>query len=107
MLKAKVNVIHYEYFIKIDESKETFNKVAKRYSASNINFHLQKFNWEESLAYHIKKAIRKFQPSLIVLFTKQDRTWYERIFLASKSADVSYDTKKPILVFPKDSNEQY
>lgn len=101
MLKANVNVLHYEYFIKIDDSKSTFDKVAKRYASSSVNFHLQKFDWEQSLAYHIKKAIRKFQPSIVVLFTKQDRNWYERLFFGSKSADVSYDTKKPILVFPK------
>jgi len=47
------------------------------------------------------KSIRKFKPSIVVLFTKQNRDWFERLFLSSKSADISFDTKKPLLIIPK------
>jgi len=100
-LKAKIDVVHYEDFVKISETRSAFEKASGHFSSGNVKFYLQKFNWEESLARHLKKAINKFKPSVVVLFSKQDRTWYERIFFSSKSASISYDTKKPILVYPK------
>lgn len=100
-LKARIDVVHYEDFIKITETRPVFEKASDRYSSGKVSFYLQKFNWEESLALHLKRAINKFKPSVVVLFSKQDRTWYERIFFSSKSASLSYDTRKPILVYPK------
>lgn len=100
-VKAKIDVVHYEDFVKITETRSVFEKASDRYSSGKVAFYLQKFNWEESLARHLKRAISKFRPSVVVLFSKQDRTWYERIFFSSKSASLSYDTRKPILVYPK------
>ena len=101
MVDAKVNVLHYEDFVKIGKPRTVFDKIAMRYSSSNVKFYLKRFNWEQSLAQQLKKAIRRFAPSIIILFTKHDRTWYERLLFSSKSADVSYDSKRPILIFPK------
>ena len=100
-INGKVSVLHYDYFLQIRKTKPEFDRVVKRYDSPGVDFHLQKFNLEKPLAAHIKKAIRKFKPSLVALFTKQDRNWYQRIFLSSKSADVTYDTRKPLVVFPR------
>lgn len=101
VVNSKISVLHYDYFLQIKDAKAEFDQYSSDYESSNVKFYLQKFDWEESLAAHLRKVIRKFKPSVIALFTKQNRNWYQRIFFSSKSADVSYDTKKPILVFPK------
>jgi nucleotide-binding universal stress UspA family protein len=100
-VKSKISVLHYDYFLQVKEAKADFEKDSKANESSGVKFYLQKFDWEESLAAHLTSAIRKFKPSVVALFTKQDRNWYQRVFLSSRSADVSYDTKKPLLVFPK------
>jgi len=100
-VRSRISVLHYDYFLQIKEAKAEFEKYSLANETSNVKFYLQKFDWEESLAAHLRSAIRKFKPSVVALFTKHDRNWYQRVFLSSKSADVSYDTKKPILVFPK------
>lgn len=100
-VKGKVHVLHFEGFARGEEKKAEFDKVARRYTDPKVKFHLDRFDWEESLTQHLKKAISKFQPSVIVLFTNQSKNWYERLFRPSESADMSYDTKLPLLVFPK------
>lgn len=102
-IKAKVSVLHFDYLYDLKETQIKLAKIASQYKTSGVKFHFQKLNIENSLDVHLMKAIRRLKPSLVVLFTKQNRDWYERLFLSSKSAEVSFDTKKPLLVFPKKS----
>lgn len=100
-LKAKVTVLHYDYLYQLEEVRAKFNKVAASQNAPGIKFYLEQFNIENSLGFHLKNAVKKFNPSIVVLFTKQNRDWFERLFLSSKSAEVSFDTKKPLLIYSK------
>ncbi len=101
LVKSKISVLHYDYFLQVNRAKAEFERYAVAHASSDVKFYLQKFDWEASLAAHLRNAIRKFKPSVIVLFTKHDRNWYQRMFFSSKCAEISYETKKPILVFPK------
>lgn len=100
-IKAKVSVLHYDY--QLEEVQAKLHKVARQHKAPGVQFYFEKLSMEDSLDTHLMKAIRRNKPSLVVLFTKQNRDWYERLFLSSKSAEVSFDTKKPLLIFPKKS----
>lgn len=100
-LKAKVTVLHYDYLYQLEEVRAKFNKVAASQSTPGIKFYLEQFKIENSLSFHLKNAVKRFNPSIVVLFTKQNRDWFERLFLSSKSAEVSFDTKKPLLIFGK------
>jgi nucleotide-binding universal stress UspA family protein len=100
-LKAKVTVLHYDYLYQLEEVRAKFDKVASREKTPGIKFYLEQFNIENSLSFHLKNAVKKFDPSIVVLFTKQNRDWFERLFLSSKSAEVSFDTKKPLLIYGK------
>lgn len=100
-LKARVSVYHYDFLLPLKEAKMKLEKVAAKHQARNVKFHFQKLNIEHSLAQHLQRDIRKSRPSLVALFTKQNRGWYDRLFLPSKSAAISFDTKTPLLVFRK------
>ena len=100
-LKAKVNVLHYDYLYQLEEIRSKFESIAKHQKSPGIKFHLEQFNIENSLSTHLKNAVKKFDPSLVVLFTNQDRDWFERLFLSSKSAEASFDSKKPLLIYGK------
>jgi nucleotide-binding universal stress UspA family protein len=101
LTKSKISVVHYDYLYQLKETRSKLNKVALRHQATGVKFHFGKLNMENSLQVHLKKSIQKLKPSVVVLFTKQNRDWYERLFLSSKSADVSFDTKNPLLIIPK------
>lgn len=100
-VKAKITVLHYNYVYKIEEVRTRFNKIQKSQKTPGVKFFLEELSIENSLSEHLKKAVKKFNPSILVLFTKQNRDWYERLFLSSKSAEVSFDSKKPLLIYGK------
>jgi nucleotide-binding universal stress UspA family protein len=100
-VNSKVTVLHYDYLYQIEEVRKKFEKVASRQNNPGVNFHLENFDIENSLSYHLKNAVKRFDPSLVVLFTNQKRDWFDRLFLSSTSAEVSFDSKKPLLIYSK------
>jgi hypothetical protein len=102
-VKARVTVLHYDYLYQLEEVRAKFDKISMRQQTPGVKFYLEQFNIENSLSLHLKNAVKKFNPSIVVLFTKQNRDWFERLLLSSKSAEVSFDTKKPLLIYGKNA----
>jgi nucleotide-binding universal stress UspA family protein len=98
---ADIAVYHYDYLVEDNEVKSKFKKIADKYSSDRITFHFKKLYVELTLLSQLQKDIQKSKPSIITMFTKQDRNWFERLFLSSKTAELGFDTKTPMLVFRK------
>ena len=100
-LKAKVTVLHYDYdsYLKLD--KEKLNNAARKYESEKILFEYKKLNPKYTLNYHIRKDVLLIKPSLVVLFTKQNRNWFDRLFETHHSSNMSFNTKVPLLIFRK------
>ncbi len=101
VLKAKISVYHYDYLLEVGDVKKKLEKVVRRFISPGIKFIFQKLNMEVSLAEDLMKDVRKSKASLVVLFTNQNRDWFDKLFLSSKSADVAFATQAPLLVFRK------
>jgi len=101
LLKAKISVYHYDYLADVEEARKKLEKVAERYKHADIKFRFQKFNVDKSLAQHLEKDVQRSKASLAVLFTDQKRGWFDKLFLPSKSAEFVFDSKVPLLIFPK------
>ena len=102
-LKAKISVYHYDYLVQVKENVNNLKELARRYETSGVSFHFQKQEIDKPLSFHLKRDVKKSGATLVVLFTKQNRGWYERIFLSSQAADLSFVTTQPLLVFRKRS----
>jgi nucleotide-binding universal stress UspA family protein len=102
-LSAKINVYNYDYMIEDDEIRARLNKVASRYIKKGIDFNFKKQNLDSSISKHLQKDIDKLKPSIVVMFTKLNKAWYERWFLHNNSQEVTFDTKTPLLIFRKTS----
>lgn len=100
-LKTKISVFYYDYLLEVKEIQQRLKKLAARFKEPGIKFNFRKLNIEHTLSTHLQKDIKRTKPSLVVLFTKQNRDWFERIFLSSKTAELSFDSKVPLLVFRK------
>ena len=100
-VRAGITVYNYDYLSDLRETKGKLLKLAHRFRTPRVKFVFRKLNLEQPLASHLLKDIRRSRASLIVLFTNQKRGWFDRLFLSSKSAEVSYSSKIPLLVFPK------
>ncbi|HNP33735.1 MAG TPA: universal stress protein [Flavobacterium sp.] len=100
-LQAKLNVIHYDYEIGLEENKEKLTYIANKFMSKNIKFNYRELDALYPLNEHLRKAVEELKPSLVVLFTKQDRRWFDRMMISSNSVDMSFSIKVPLLVFRK------
>jgi nucleotide-binding universal stress UspA family protein len=100
-LKAKINILHFDYLVRLKDRKSKLNKLMTTYETDDVQFHFNELDALYPLNDHIQRYVLKTKPSLLISFTKQNRNWFNRLFLASKTADMAYDTKTPMLVFRK------
>lgn len=98
---AIIELYHYDYFPENENIKKRFAEIALKHQGGSISFHFKKLFPELSLLSHLQKDIQHSNPSVIVMFTRQDRNWFEQLFLSSKTAELGFDTKTPLLVFKK------
>ena len=70
---------------------------AKEYSGIKLN--IVKNNYEFPLLESVSKYVSKSKPELLIMFTKREKSFFESIFLPSKSAELTYTTKIPVLIY--------
>lgn len=102
-IQATVKVLHFDYEIGLHENQDKLTAIAQKYETKNIKFHYKKLDALYPLNEHLRKIIRLIKPSLVVLFTKQDRKWFDRLLLSSQSTELSFTSKVPLLIFRKTS----
>ena len=100
-LKATIELLHLTSVLENSDSIEAIETAIKKIAAYHINFNITNRNPNESLITDIETAIKKGKPSIIIMFTEQNRSWFQKIFLSSKSAEYSFNAKVPLLVFNK------
>jgi nucleotide-binding universal stress UspA family protein len=66
----------------------------------NIQITKKKLN-DDDLITALESAVKKNKPSVLIMFTKHNRKWFEHIFYAGNSTEYSFHTKVPLLVFSK------
>lgn len=66
-----------------------------------LNIRIEKNNPTHPMSKNLQKQIEKIKPSLVALFTNQQRTFYEKLFLSSMSEGLSFKSQTPLLVFKK------
>ncbi len=105
-VNAKLRVLHYDYGPFLMNDQEKLSNMARKYETENILFLYKKLNPKYTLNYHIRKDVMLIKPSLVVLFTKQNHKWYDRLFTSSHSTNMSFNTKVPILIFRKEEKQK-
>ena len=100
-LKATVELLHLTSAPDKKEDLALTDSAIKAITNYNVNFQTTPRNPNDSLVSDIEVAVKSIQPSVMVMFTEQNRNWFEKIFLSSKSAEYSFDAKVPLLVFHK------
>ena len=100
-LEAKLNVYHYDYKSFFEMNMNKFSKLIKNHESKNVKFYLRPSDSGKPLLDYLENDILKVKPSMVVLFTKQNRNWFSQLFLSSLSAELAFDTKTPMLVFKK------
>jgi nucleotide-binding universal stress UspA family protein len=100
-LNASIELLHLTDALEHNSDLDKIQEAIKKIDYYNIGFKITPRNPDNSLVSDIEVAVKTMKPSIMVMFTEQNRNWFEKIFLSSKSAEYSFDAKVPLLVFPK------
>ncbi len=100
-LKAKLELLHFNYPSEEETNQGIVTKAVKHFSKFEIKLHLENIDLAENLITNIERAVKKAKPSMMIMFTQQNRSFFDKIFLSSNAADYSFNAKVPLLVFNK------
>lgn len=99
-LGAKVELLHFNSIAEtLDE--ENVQATIQKFSEYEVKVHLENPDYVKSLVTHIKEAAQQSNASMLVMFTEQNRSFFQKIFMSSKTADYTFDAKVPLLTFKK------
>lgn len=99
-LEAQVELLHFNSLAESLDSEEVQATVQK-FSDYNVQVKVENTDYVKALIAHIKDAIHSSQTSMLVMFTEQNRSFFQKIFVSSKAADYSFDAPVPLLTFKK------
>jgi len=100
-ISLHVEVLHYSSIV-VDMKK--FEKNKKLFTTTefeNMKLTIQKNNLELPLVGAITKYVEKTKPEMLIMFTNREKGFFEMLFLPSKSAELTYTTKVPVLIYSK------
>jgi len=101
-LGAKVELLHFKIPVDYMTNLAQLNAIKDKLEKFKVSAHYETLDYETTLIENINKTINRSKPSLLIMFTNQKRSLFEKIFLSSISAELSSMTKIPLLVFNKE-----
>jgi nucleotide-binding universal stress UspA family protein len=100
-LGAKVTLMHFNYPSETSDKKSEMEEILKKYPKGSMDFRLTACESTDSLISKINEYAALLKPSLLIMFTKQNRSFVEKLFYGSKSQAYAFSAKIPLLVFNK------
>jgi nucleotide-binding universal stress UspA family protein len=100
-IKCGIDVLHYSSLVLDQKKFERNEALVASENYKNTQLHIIKNNLELPLMERVSEYITKSKPELLVMFTRREKSFFERIFLPSKSAELTYTTKVPVLIYSK------
>jgi nucleotide-binding universal stress UspA family protein len=101
-LNAEVEVLHFNWPDETSPDEDIIESGMREIFKFPLKLQLEKPDIKCSLVENLQKYIEVSKPSLVIMFTDQNRTIFQKIFLSSSSEQVSFHLKTPLLVFKKD-----
>lgn len=101
LLNAPIDVYHFHYKVHETNAKTLFKEISDKYQSKKVTIHVPQIFLEYSLIDNIQLMIKKEKPSILVMFTKEKHGWLERFFIESRTADMTFDIKIPLLAIRK------
>lgn len=100
--KATVEVLHFTWPNEIVFDEKTIEAAFKKKYKYGLKIRFEKNDAVQSLIENLQNQIKIIKPSVVIMFTNQQRTLFQKIFLSSKAEELSFEAKVPLLVFNKE-----
>lgn len=100
-LGAAIDMLHLYLHPELATGKEAAAQQIAAAADYDVTLHYEQRNINRSIMQEIDAAIGNYRPDLLAMFTNQDRTFFERVFLSSTTEAYSFRTQIPMLTFNK------
>ena len=101
LTKARITAYHYGHFQNLAARLKQIKESMKTLSSTRHLFRVRELHPEFSLSYHLLQDMEESNASIAVLFTDQKKAWFKKLFLPGNSAELTFKTKRPLLIFEK------
>ena len=101
-LGARFALVHFSFADKLKLARVALDTdtLGRKYPLLERVF-LEPFEVKEKFAVQLDRLVKKINPSLVILFTHSNLTWFDKLFSVSRSETFSFITKVPMLVYRK------
>lgn len=100
-LDATIEILNLDYkYNKNDDRKSKIEKQIKSLSYKKIRLVEQKATIEHTMIDQIKKYLVKSKPQILVMFP-EDKGWFDKLFISSKTEELANQLKLPLLSIRK------
>ena len=100
-LKATIEILHFTWPDEIIFDEKIIQTALEKKYKHGLKKRFEKNDAIQSLIENLQTQIRKTKPSVVLMFTNQQMTLFDKIFLSGKTEELSFETKVPLLVFNK------
>lgn len=100
-LRASVEIVHFS-LVSLEQFE--IEKTAKLLSTdlfAGVKLTIEENNISLSLVEKINRYVKQSKPQMLVMFTKREKGFFESLFLPSKSAELTFTTQVPVMIYPK------
>lgn len=102
-LNLKVSMLHLAYPQEFMVDKNLMEQTLLQKVGYPVELLYQDRDLDHSVLDQINKAVELFAPSVLVMFTDQERSYFERLLISSTARGYSFQGKVPLLTFSKTS----
>jgi nucleotide-binding universal stress UspA family protein len=100
-LKASLEVLHFSWPNETDIDIKKLEAAAKTKHQYKVNILFENNKALNSTLTNIRNQVSLKKPSVLVMFTQQNRSFFQKIFQPSKTEQLSFQLKVPMLIFNK------
>lgn len=104
-IHASVEMMHISYPYEFAFDKEMMEATLQKKTAYKVSVLNPKRDITHALLEDIDHAVKVSKPSLLVLFTHQSRSMFERLLFPSNAEEYSFYGKIPLLTFNKQEDK--
>lgn len=96
-LHAAVEVLHFTW---PDENRAEKDNFSKDYEYG-FTLSFPPHNVSKKLINNLHEVVKEKQPSILIMFTNQEKNFWQKLFSPSKTEQISFEIEVPLLVFKK------
>jgi nucleotide-binding universal stress UspA family protein len=100
-INATIEMLHVAYPFELILDKQLAEQSLSKKVGYGVNLHYTGHGGGAPLMALIGAAIKISKTDLLVMFTNQERSFFERVFLSSSAQTYSFNAKVPMLSFKK------